>query len=203
MPRVWVSEAGGVSTLGRANATDVPTLVFWYADALGLAARRGVRTFCRQTLVGGHYGCLGAGGRIVLANPDFWVAWFWRRLMGRTALDVGAMAPRWLRVYAHCGPRGGIALCVVNVDANRAARVSFGAYRGLAKNREEYHIAAGPGGCARATCASTASRRRRSQRSTAAPCPAQGTGRRRRALRVAPSTIVFVSVPRARTEFCE
>jgi heparanase 1 len=205
VPRVWVSEAGGVSNSGRANATDVLLSSFWYADALGLAARRGVRTFCRQTLVGGHYGLLrpGAGGRIVLTNPDFWVAWFWRRLMGRTALDVGATAPRWLRVYAHCGPRGGIALCVVNVDANRAARVSFGAYRGLAKNREEYHIAAGPGGL-----------RARDLRINGEPSPTLAAldggavpraryGAAATPLRVAPLSIVFVSVPRARTEFCE
>ena len=120
---------------------------FWYADALGLAARRGVRTYCRQTLVGGHYGLLraAAGGRILLANPDFWVAWFWRRLMGRTALDVGATTPRWLRVYAHCGPRGGIALCVVNVDVHNRISHIDDVYHNCEHTKRYSHVQDGDG----------------------------------------------------------
>ena len=86
---------------------------------------------------------------------------------------------------------------------HRAARVHFGAYRGLAKHREEYHIAAGPGGL-----------RARDLRINGEPSPTLAAldggavpraryGAPATPLRVAPSTIVFVSVPRARTEFCE
>ena len=136
---------------------------------------------------GTYYGLLrpGAGGRIVLPNPDFWVAWFWRRLMGRTALDVGATAPRLLRVYAHCGPRGGIALCVVNVDANPRRACTLAPTAASPKTARSTTSPPGPAGCARATYASTrAGADARSARHGAVPRARSGRRRRSSARRV-------------------
>ena len=107
--RVWMSEAGGLSNSGQAGTTDSFLSSFWYLDHLASLARLGYGVFCRQTLLGGHYGLLdaaaaapsfdsatatasaspaAAAAAALRPHPDFWAAVLWRELMGATALDA-------------------------------------------------------------------------------------------------------------------
>jgi len=86
----------------------------WYANDLGLRATLGFQQYQRQDLAGGRYGLLGLAhdsesllgkGDPVRINPDFWVNFLWKRVMGSTVYNATAAGngDASLRVYAHCG----------------------------------------------------------------------------------------------------
>ncbi len=50
---------GGAYNSGRENVTNSFWSGFWYLDQLASFARTGHGAYCRQTLMGGHYGLLG------------------------------------------------------------------------------------------------------------------------------------------------
>ena len=66
----------------------------------------GLAEFGRQALVGSHYGLLEETTHT--PNPDYWVLWVWKHLMGPRVLDVQldeqTNASGNVHVYAHCGP---------------------------------------------------------------------------------------------------
>ena len=64
-------------------------------------------------MIGGRYSLLGIPhdnealmhADPVSIHPDFWVAFFWKRLMGTAVLNAtaGAVLDPSIRAYAHCG----------------------------------------------------------------------------------------------------
>ena len=112
---IWLTETAETACGGnRWAATFIDT--FRYLDQLGRLARSGVQVVMHNTLAASDYGLLDE--RTHLPRPNYWGALLWRRLMGRTVLDAGIAPQAGLHVYAHCarGIPGGIALLVINND---------------------------------------------------------------------------------------
>ncbi|CAM6107039.1 unnamed protein product [Calypogeia fissa] len=110
----WVGEAGGAYNSGHGNVTDAFIFAFWYLDQLGLASKHNTQAFCRQSLIGGHYGLLDATSFV--PNPDFYGALLWKMLMGNNVLSVYANSTD-LRAYAHCqktSTKGGVTVLLLN-----------------------------------------------------------------------------------------
>ncbi|KMT03280.1 hypothetical protein BVRB_8g198220 [Beta vulgaris subsp. vulgaris] len=80
----WVGEAGGAWHGGHDLVTNVFASGFWFLDQLGMAATFNTKAFCRQALIGGHYGLLNT--TTFLPNPDYYNALLWHRLMGKQVL---------------------------------------------------------------------------------------------------------------------
>jgi len=149
-PQLWMGEAGGCYNSGRPNVTDVFTSAFWYLDNMAVIAQRGHAAFCRQTLVGGSYSLLDTSK--LVPNPDFFAALLWRKLLGRTVLNISVTPVLGqLRLYAHCRAAptkpaagwisGGVTILAMNLGAEPVAvdvLVTAGAVSKL--YREEYHM---------------------------------------------------------------
>lgn len=111
----WVGESGGAYNSGGRHVSDTFVNSFWYLDQLGMASRYNTKVYCRQTLVGGHYGLLNT--TTLVPNPDYYSALLWHRLMGKGVLAVGSNASPFLRSYAHCSKgRAGITLLLINLS---------------------------------------------------------------------------------------
>lgn len=93
---------------------------FRYLNQLGDLARRGVQVQMYNTLAASDYGLLDE--KTYAPRPNYWSALLWRNLMGSTVLDPGPSPAPSLHVYAHClrNHPGGVALLVINADANKA-----------------------------------------------------------------------------------
>ncbi|KAK1548836.1 hypothetical protein Q3G72_017876 [Acer saccharum] len=51
----WVGESGGAYNSGHHLVTDAFVYSFWYLDQLGMASAHDMKSYCRQTLIGGNY----------------------------------------------------------------------------------------------------------------------------------------------------
>ncbi|EAZ26032.1 hypothetical protein OsJ_09885 [Oryza sativa Japonica Group] len=120
----WVSESGGVFNNGGELVSNTFINSIWYLDQLGMASKYNTKIFCRQTLIGGHYGLLDT--QTFLPNPDYYSALLWHRLMGREVLSVDINAPRKLRAYAHCRKQQqGITLLLINLSNTTGYNVTL------------------------------------------------------------------------------
>lgn len=104
--RVVLGEGGPHNGGGIGGITNTFASSSYYLDALGALPRAGVTGFNRQALVGGDYELLNR--TTFLPNPDYWVAYGYRLLVGPRVLHTAAVAPEdpllnvSLRLYAHC-----------------------------------------------------------------------------------------------------
>lgn len=120
----WVSESGGVFNNGGLLVSNTFINSIWYLDQLGMASKYNTKVFCRQTLIGGHYGLLDT--QTFLPNPDYYSALLWHRLMGNGVLSVDIIAPRGLRAYAHCRrQQQGITLLLINLSNTTGYNVTL------------------------------------------------------------------------------
>ncbi|KAG6582186.1 Heparanase-like protein 1, partial [Cucurbita argyrosperma subsp. sororia] len=111
----WVGEAGGAYGGGSPYVSNTFVDGFWYIDQLGMAALYNTKVYCRQTLVGGHYGILRP--ETLTPSPDYYGALLFHRLMGRGVLKVDNNVSSYLRAYAHCSrERTGITVLFINMS---------------------------------------------------------------------------------------
>ncbi|KAL8497804.1 hypothetical protein ACS0TY_021223 [Phlomoides rotata] len=135
----WVGESGGAYNSGRNGVTNAFVFSFWYLDQLGRSSTFDTKTYCRQTLIGGNYGLLNT--TTFIPNPDYYSALLWHRLMGRRVLSTNFNGTRKLRAYAHCAKHSqGITLLLINIDENTTfeARVDFNGTL-LTRHKHHYH----------------------------------------------------------------
>ncbi|XP_050378620.1 heparanase-like protein 1 [Argentina anserina] len=112
---IWVGESGGAYNSGGFNVSNTFVNSFWYLDQLGMSATHNTAVYCRQSLVGGHYGLLNRTSFV--PNPDYYSALLWHRLMGHGVLPVDRNGAPHLRAYAHCSKgSGGITLLLINLS---------------------------------------------------------------------------------------
>lgn len=136
---IWYGEAGSASCGGQQGYSNRFEATFWYLNALGALAQRGLQVFIRQTLSGSDYGLI--DDATLQPNPDYWAALLWHRLMGTEILRPKLQgAPTRLRVYAACSRgRAAVTLLALNLDRSRSVTVATGAG---ARSLEFYRVSA-------------------------------------------------------------
>ncbi|KAJ0973844.1 hypothetical protein J5N97_015809 [Dioscorea zingiberensis] len=119
----WVGEAGGVPNNGGHLVSNTFINSFWYLDQLGMASKYKTKAYCRQTLIGGHYGLLDSD--TFIPNPDYYSALLFHRLMGKKVLSVDFNGSPHLRAYAHCRKqKEGVALLLINLSNNTEFKIT-------------------------------------------------------------------------------
>jgi hypothetical protein len=220
-PAVWAGETADHSGGGIANLTDTFRSSFYYAWQLGALPAAGVALAARQALSGGDYELLTRadyGGGKFAPNPDYWVAWLFRALVGGGAAARGvtmsvSVNASGVRLWAFATSDGRQALLAVNLQDGSASSSGGAIPQPVALQlsgagvagapRVEYHLASAspPGGVGAPLPphgpVSVNGRLLAVDPGTHAPPPVAGLGVPAPAgspLVVAPSTIVFVTV---------
>ncbi|WP_235890026.1 glycosyl hydrolase family 79 N-terminal domain-containing protein [Maribrevibacterium harenarium] len=98
--QLWTGETGSAQCGGQPKLSDRFASCFWWADQLGRGALHGQKVMIRQSLIGGDYGLINR--RTMKPNPDFWVSWLWKKLIGPDVYQVQSSHPDLL-VYCHGG----------------------------------------------------------------------------------------------------
>jgi heparanase 1 len=144
----WAGETAGHGGGGVSGLTDSFTSSLYYAWQLGALPLAGVELSARQALVGGDYELL-SHARGLAPNPDYWVVWLFKALVGSGAqahaVNVSAAATAsGVRVFAFSGGRGApapralLALSLNTVGARIGVELGGGGAWGGA--RVEYHL---------------------------------------------------------------
>lgn len=115
---------------------------------MAIFAATGHGSYCRQTLVGGHYSLLDYVSYV--PNPDYYSLLLWSRLMGSKVLATTLSVASDLRTYAHCSKEGegAITLLFINLSNTTTAMINSVTLKTLDKNvisygyREEYIFSA-------------------------------------------------------------
>ncbi|HUO74534.1 MAG TPA: hypothetical protein VMU39_27435 [Solirubrobacteraceae bacterium] len=123
---IWYTEAGSASCGGQQGYSNRFEATFWYLNALGALAQRGLQVLIRQTLSGSDYGLI--DDATLTPNPDYWAALLWHRLMGTAILRPAVRsAPARLRIYAACARAGGgTTLLALNLDPHAGHTFTIG-----------------------------------------------------------------------------
>jgi len=104
--RVVLGEGGPHNGGGIDGVTNTFASSSYYLDALGVLPTVGVTGFNRQALIGGDYELINR--TTFLPNPDYWVAYGYRLLVGPRVLAATAVSAddpalnASIRFYAHC-----------------------------------------------------------------------------------------------------
>jgi heparanase 1 len=85
--RLWIGEGAMAYNSGLRGVSDAFRGSLWFANLLGALTKtrplsHGV--YCRQSLLGGHYELVGHENMV--PNPDYWVAYLWKELVGTMAV---------------------------------------------------------------------------------------------------------------------
>ena len=185
---IWLTETG---TAACGGTKWQPSFLdsFRYLDTHARLARQGLDAMFTHALISGSNGVIDE--KTFLPNADYWAALLWRRLMGTRVLDAGP-TERGLHVYAHCqrSMPGGVTILAVNLDAKPAAlrvRGQADVYRLTAPELQSRSVllngralALGPND------------------DLPAITPMRATGR----VSLAPTSIAFITLPRAGNPAC-
>lgn len=109
---IWLTETAQAACGGSDWAATFRDS-FRFVDQLGRLARRDVRVVAHNTLDAGDYAMV--DHRSLTPRPNYWMAWWWRRLMGSQVLSGPGDPLPGAHLYAHClrGSQGGVAMVVI------------------------------------------------------------------------------------------
>ena len=112
---IWLTETGEAACGGDQFAGQFID-TFRFLNQLGTLAQKGVKVVMHNTLAASDYGLLDE--ETLEPRPNFWAALLWKRTMGDVVLDPGFAKNPSVRIFAHCskGGRGGVALMALNTD---------------------------------------------------------------------------------------
>ncbi|GAA0828983.1 MULTISPECIES: glycoside hydrolase [Marinomonas] len=111
--QIWTGETGSAQCGGERHLSDRFASSFWWADQLGRGARLGQQVMVRQSLIGGDYALINKES--MKPNPDYWLSWLWKKLMGDTVFAVNSNDPEVL-VYCHSAKKAGkCTLLIINM----------------------------------------------------------------------------------------
>jgi heparanase len=111
---IWLTETGAAACGGpRWQPSYLDT--FRYLDTQGRLAKQGLGAIFHHALISGSNGIIDE--KTFLPNADYWAALLWRRLMGTRVLDAGSVRPG-LHLYAHCqrGTADGVTILAINLE---------------------------------------------------------------------------------------
>lgn len=116
---IWITETAQAACGGSPWARTF-TDSFRYLDQMGRLAKRGVSVIFHNTLAASEYALIDPVA--LNPRPNYWSALLWRRLMGTVVLDPGS-TPAALHVYAQClrGHSGGVSVLAINTGAQPMA----------------------------------------------------------------------------------
>lgn len=134
---LWLTETGETACGGNPWASTFADS-FRYLDQLGRLARRGVQVVAHNTLAASDYGLIDES--TMTPRPNYWSALLWRKMMGTTVLDPGAL-PTGVALYAHClrGHAGGVAVLAINTDSQATQEIT------LPRGADRYTLASAKG----------------------------------------------------------
>ena len=112
---IWITETAQAACGGSPWASTF-TDSFRYLDQMGRLARQGVSVIFHNTLAASEYALIDSIG--LNPRPNYWAALLWRHLMGPVVLDPSP-TPAGLRVYAQClrDRPGGVSVLAINTGA--------------------------------------------------------------------------------------
>ena len=148
-----LGEASACSGGGAEGISDRYAISFWFADTLGAMAQLGVRGMNRQAILSNNYSLIDIDRHGIVhqshVHPDYYIAWFWGKLMGTQVLGVDNpnINTTGLRVYAHCAashasgeggptPAGAVSVVAININGN----VSVSLHTGLKGSYRIYSL---------------------------------------------------------------
>lgn len=82
---LWLGEAAVSFGGGENGFTNTFIGCFLWADKLGQAALHGIKVVVREAIFSGFYGLIGPD---LKPNPDYWISYYHKKLMGQTVLQV-------------------------------------------------------------------------------------------------------------------
>ena len=188
-PPAWMGEGADHSGGGVAGLTDTFRSSYYTAWLYGATAAAGVELTARQCLSGGDYELLQRDGGGFAPNPDFWVVYLFKALIGAggaraynvthsspptaTGVRVFAFSPAAAGSQRQQAPTATLALLALNLQTDTPVAVTL-AGQGAGGARVEFHLS----GNASAVHGDVACNGAvlRMDPSTHAPPPVQGLG---------------------------
>jgi heparanase 1 len=188
---MWLSETAEAACGGDQFAGEFAD-IFRYLNQLGALAQKGVRVVMHNTLASSDYGLLNED--TLEPRPDFWAALLWKRTMGEVVLDPGIAKSESLRIYAHCSKdtKGGVALVVLNTDSEHERMLS------LPVPAAELALTAPD---LTSTTITLNGKELRAE-SDGSVGPLKADEPKKGLIRLAPSSVTFLTIPSARNKSC-
>ena len=87
LPQLWIGEGAMAYDSGLHGLTDTFHGSMWFANILGALTKTKPlphSVYCRQSLLGGYYELI--SHETLIPNPDYWVAYLWKSLVGQNAI---------------------------------------------------------------------------------------------------------------------
>lgn len=149
----WAGETAENGGGGIPGLTDSFTSTLYYAYQLGVLPLNGVELSARQALVGGDYELLNHHAAALTPNPDYWLLFLFRKLIGgggrAYAVNVSMPATATgVRVFAFdAAPATGAVKAILALNLNAANTTMLIALQGagMAGPRTEWHLTGQPG----------------------------------------------------------
>ncbi len=129
--QLWIGEGAMLYNSGRHGVTNSFVGSLWFANLLGSLPKSHPlphSVYCRQALIGGYYELI--SHETLDPNPDYWVAYMWKRLVGTTAIGpilssnrVDSFEISKKFIFGCCKKPGQDTLLVHAFCANRGKRI--------------------------------------------------------------------------------
>ena len=160
--RLWIGEGAMAYNSGLPGVSDSFRGSLWFVNLLGALAKtrplsHGV--YCRQSLLGGHYELI--SHETMVPNPDYWVAYLWKNLVGTKAVgpiispgrrDSPNLSSRFtfgccerpgmdtVLIHSFCAKSGNnsgdVVFVVINISKSRGINLNIT----MGGNRTEYYL---------------------------------------------------------------
>jgi hypothetical protein len=123
---IWLTETGETACGGDPWASSFIDS-FRYLEQLGRLAKLNVQVVAHNTLAASDYGLLDED--TLTPRPDYWAAYLWHGLMGKTVLDAGVSSTPEVDLFAQCMPnrQGGVTLLAINADRDASHELTAAA----------------------------------------------------------------------------
>jgi len=120
---MWLTETGEAACGGDRLAKQFVD-TFRFLNQYGTLSQKGVQVILHNTLASSDYGLLDEDTHE--PRPDYWAMLLWKRTMGNVVLDPGTPKSEALRIYAHCdkGKKGGVTLLALNTDTQNERKLA-------------------------------------------------------------------------------